>query len=260
MDLPLAYAEYGAGTPLVILHGMLGSSNNWRGIAKQLSPACHVFVVDLRNHGQSPRHESMSYAEMAEDVGDFIHRRNLNSVAVLGHSMGGKTAMMLALEHGSLIEHLIVVDIAPVDYPSDHLDYVKAMQAIDLNEIKNRVDADAAMRGRIPQINTRLFLLRNLVQRDGHFDWNVNLSALALNMQHLAGFPEIEPGHVYEGKSYFIHGALSHYVRSAHKGAILDLFPKAKLIPIPNAAHWVHFDQPGPFVESVLACLEADTP
>jgi pimeloyl-ACP methyl ester carboxylesterase len=259
MGLPLSYAEYGAGPPLMILHGMLGSSNNWRGIAKRLASAYHVFAVDLRNHGQSPKHESMSYAEMAEDVRDFIRQQNLQRVSLLGHSMGGKTAMMLALEHGSLVERLIVVDIAPVDYQTDHLDYVKVMQAIDLNEIKNRVQVDAAMRGRIPQTNIRMFLTRNLIQRDEHFDWCVNLSALALNMKQLAGFPEIAPGQVYEHETYFIHGALSHYVRSAHQGAIFGLFPNAKLIPIPNAAHWVHFDQPGRFVECVCACLEAST-
>ncbi len=258
MGLPLYFAEYGSGSPLVILHGMLGSSINWRGIAKRLSHACRVFAVDLRNHGQSPWHDSMSYAEMAEDVADFIQRRNLTGVSVLGHSMGGKTAMMLALEHGNLVERLMVVDIAPVDYPSDHLDYVEAMQAIDLNAIKNRVDADAAMRGHVPQIDTRLFLLRNLVRRDGHFDWNVNLSALALNMQGLAGFPNIAPGHHFARETYFIHGTLSHYVRSAHMEVILDLFPKAILIPIPNAAHWVHFDQPEPFIEAVRTCLGAN--
>ncbi len=181
----------------------------------------------------------------------------MGRVSVLGHSMGGKTAMMLALEHGDLVERLIVVDIAPVDYQTDHLDYVKAMQAIDLNEIRNRVDVDAAMRGYIPQTNIRMFLIRNLTQRDGHFDWCVNLSALALNMKRLAGFPGTAPGQVYGRETYFIHCELSHYVPSAHTEAILGLFPKAKLIP--NAAHWVHFDQSGPFVECVLACLEADT-
>ena len=259
MGLPLHHVEYGSGKPLVVLHGMLGSSINWRGVAKRLASACHVFVVDLRNHGRSPWHENMSYAEMAEDVADFIQRWNLKGVSMLGHSMGGKTAMMLALEYGSLVERLMVVDIAPVDYPSDHLDFIEAMQALDLNAIKTRVDADAAMREFVPQTNTRLFLLRNLVRREGHFDWNVNLSALALNMRLIAGFPKIAPEQHYARDTYFIHGTLSHYVRPAYNQPILDLFPNAKLIPIPNASHWVHVDQPEPFIDAVLSCLGANT-
>lgn len=259
MTLPLSYADHGAGPPLLILHGMLGSSGNWRSVAKRLGSACHVFALDLRNHGQSPRHERMSYVEMAEDVAEFVRQQKLNGVTVLGHSMGGKTAMMMALEHGSLVERLIVVDIAPVDYPSDHLDYIRAMQAIDLSEVKNRAQADAALRQHVPQIGIRRFLLRSLMQRDGHYEWSINLSSLALNMQQLSGFPELSADHRYEGKTYFIHGALSNYVQPEHEKKILELFPKARILTIRDAAHWVHYDQPDAFIECVFACLENPT-
>lgn len=259
MALPLAYADYGAGPPLLILHGMLGSSGNWRSVAKRLGSACHVFALDLRNHGQSPRHERMSYAEMSEDVAEFIRQQKLNGVTVLGHSMGGKTAMMLALEQDRLVERLIVVDIAPVDYPCNHLEYVRAMQAIDLSEVKNRAQADAALRQHVPQIGIRCFLLRNLMQRDGGYDWSINLSSLEFDMLQLSAFPELSAHRRYEGKTYFIHGALSNYVQPEHEQKILELFPKARILTIRDAAHWVHYDQPDAFIECVFACLENPT-
>lgn len=260
MGLHLSYTEYGNGPPVIILHGMFGSSRNWNSIAKRLASAYHVFALDLRNHGQSPWHQDMSYPRMAEDVRDFIQRQRLGKASVLGHSMGGKTAMMLALEYGALVDRLIIVDVAPVDYQSDLLDYVKVMQEVDLSAMKRRADVDAALSGRIPQTNIRMFLLQNLVQRNDHFDWRVNLPALAVNMDRLAGFPEIASGQIYDRETYFVHGTLSDYVRSEHQGVILRLFPNAKRIEIANAGHWVHVDQPEQFAECVRACLSGSSP
>jgi len=199
----------------------------------------------------------MSYHDLAEDVRGFIEEHHLAPAAVLGHSMGGKTAMVLALEHGDLVERLVVVDIAPVVYGHDDLEYyVKAMQGVALTGLKRRDEVEAQLRDKIEESGIRLFLMQNLVYRDEHFEWRINLPALASNMPQLLDFPAASAARVYDGKTLFLSGRLSDYVRPEHHQVIYRMFPKAEFAVIPDAGHWVHADQPEQLVERVLGFLQ----
>ncbi len=256
MALTLAYTEHGAGAPLVILHGLFGSARNWQAIAKGLASGFRVFALDLRNHGNSPWAPGMSYADLAEDVGAFIERHRLGSPAVLGHSLGGKAAMVLALEQPELVRALIVVDIAPVAYPHSFLPYVQAMQRVDLDRLKRREEADAALAEQIEDAGIRRLLLQNLVYGEGRYRWRVNLDAFAANLSPLRGFPAASAARRYEGPVLFIHGGRSSYVQPEHEGHIRRLFPHARLQAIAGAGHWVHVDQPQAFSAAVCAFLD----
>jgi len=249
MTLELAYTETGEGPPLVILHGLFGSSRNWASVARQLGETHRVFAVNLRNHGTSPWAETMDYGEMAEDVHAFLAHHGLAGATVMGHSMGGKTAMCLALKYGHDVGRLIVVDIAPVAYTHTHLPYVEAMRAVDLGTA--RAEVDRQLEEAIPEAALRGFLLHNLISEDGRLTWRINLSALAANMNSLIGYPEEFEGHTYVGPTHFISGAASDYVREEHHSRIRDLFPKAETESIPKAGHWVHAEQPTAFLERV---------
>jgi len=255
MTLELAYTETGEGPPLVILHGLFGSSRNWASVARRLGETHRVFAVDLRNHGASPWAETMDYGEMAEDVRAFLARHGLAGATVMGHSMGGKTAMRLALEHGRDVGRLIVVDIAPVAYAHTHQPFVEAMRAVDLATAGRRADVDRQLQAAIPEAAMRGFLLHNLVSEDGRLNWRINLAALAANMNTLIGYPEDLAGLTYDGPTHFLSGAASDYVRKAHHGRIRDLFPKAEIDSIPEAGHWVHAEQPAVFLERVRSIL-----
>lgn len=190
MTLELAYTETGEGPALVILHGLFGSGRNWASVARKLGETHRVFTVDLRNHGASPWAETMDYAEMADDVRAFLVRHGLAGATVMGHSMGGKTAMRLALEHEGDVGRLIVVDIAPVAYTHTHLPFVEAMRAVDLAAAGRRADVDEQLQAAIPEAAMRGFLLHNLIAEDGRLTWRINLAALATNMPALIGYPE----------------------------------------------------------------------
>ncbi len=256
MALTLAYTEHGTGAPLVILHGLFGSARNWQAIAKRLAPAYHVYALDLRNHGGSPWSEAMSYADMAEDVQAFIEGRGLERPVVLGHSMGGKAAMVFALAHPALVRALIVVDIAPVAYPHSFLPYVQAMQGVDLASIARREQVEAALAQRIPDAGIRQFLLQNLRYREGRYAWRLNLEALTSNMPELLDFPSVDAG-AYDGPALFLHGGRSTYLRPEHRQPIRRLFPQAKLHELTDAGHWLHVDQPQAFSDTVRGFLDA---
>lgn len=255
MAVTLSYNDFGAGPPILILHGLFGSGRNWSAIAKQLADTHHVYALDLRNHGNSPWADAMSYSDLVDDIRDFIEQHGLENTAVLGHSMGGKTAMLLALKYGDLVDSLIVVDVAPVPYPHSFLPYAQAMQALHLGAIRRRDDADVALSEQIPDAAIRAFLLQNLVYRDQRFDWRINLPALAANMDGLAGFPIAGASRIYFGKTLIISGGQSVYVQPEHHDVIYQLFPNAGITVIPNAGHWVHIDQPDPFVGAIAAFL-----
>jgi pimeloyl-ACP methyl ester carboxylesterase len=253
MALELAYDAYGeAGPPLVILHGLLGSARNWTALAKQLGDGARVFVLDLRNHGRSPWAEAMSFNAMAGDVAAFIERHELRPATVIGHSLGGKVAMRLALSRPSLVERLVVVDVAPVAYHHSFAGYIEALQRIDLAGLRRRAEADQALQEAIPEPGIRSFLLQNLVQSDARFSWRINLAALADHMSELMGFP-IEPAAAYRGPTLFIAGGRSDYIRPEHDALIEQLFPQARLAVIEEAGHWVHAERPA----EVLAQLQA---
>ena len=255
MSLELEYTVVGEGPPILILHGLFGSARNWSSFAKSLAETHRVYALDLRNHGTSPWSSVMSYREMAEDVRDFMARHGVAGAAVLGHSMGGKTAMLLALLHGDAVGALCVVDIAPVPYGHTHLPFIEAMQAVDLSGVTRRSQANEQLKSSIEDPMLRNFLLQNLMTKDGALAWRINLAALAANMDALIGFPTETEGRSYNGPTLFAAGAESDYVRPDHHEAITRLFPAAEIHVIPNAGHWVHAEQPAALCARVESFL-----
>lgn len=257
MSLELAHIAHGeGGPPVVILHGLLGSARNWTAIAKQLGATHQVLAVDLRNHGASPWADQMTYDQMAEDVRAFLDRREIAAAAVIGHSMGGKVAMRLALSHGERVERLVVVDIAPVTYRRSFNAYVDAMRALDLSQVTRRSDADAMLAEQITEPGVRGFLLQNLVSAEGGLAWRIPLQTLAHNMPELMGFPPSAEPQQYNGSCLFVSGARSDYVRPEHHEQILRLFSNAQFVALENAGHWVHAEAPGRFLEVVGGFLD----
>jgi pimeloyl-ACP methyl ester carboxylesterase len=256
MTVALAGMEYGQGAPLVVLHGLFGSGRNWASVARRLAARRRVLVPDLRNHGDSPWSDAMGYEDMATDVFAFIRARGLGRAALLGHSMGGKTAMLTALEHGDAVERLIVVDIAPVTYPVHWAAEIEEMRALDLEVIARRADADRLLSARIPDGALRAFLLQNLVFEAGKAHWRLNLPAIERAMPRLGGFPARAAAAPFAGPALFIAGDRSDYVRAAHETAILSYFPSATISRIEGAGHWVHAEQPEAFVRAVERFLD----
>jgi pimeloyl-ACP methyl ester carboxylesterase len=261
MTMRLAVTQQGSGPPLAILHGLFGSARNWTGVVQRLAERHRVLPLDLRNHGASPWAQTMSLAEMAEDVvatlGATLGARacatNERRFALLGHSLGGKVAMVAALAHSERVERLVVVDIAPVRYAAAaHLAYVRAMRGLDLAAVIRRGDADRALAAAVPDAAERAFLLQNLVLGDGPPRWRLNLPAIESAMPGLADFPSMPPCAVYAGPTLFIAGARSAYLRPEHEPAIRRLFPDAAIATIADAGHWPHAEQPAAFVD----CLE----
>jgi pimeloyl-ACP methyl ester carboxylesterase len=243
--------------PLLIAHGLFGSARNWGAIAKRLALRRQVIAVDMRNHGDSPRSPTHGYEAMAADLAGTIAGHG-GRADVLGHSMGGKAAMVLALTDPSRVRRLIVADMAPVAYGHDQIGYVRAMQALDLAAVSRRSEADAVLAPTLPDPALRAFLLQSLAFDDGRARWKLNLPVLAAEMPRIMGFPD-GPG-PFTGPTLFLTGAKSPYVRPDAWPKIRALFPAARHREIPGAGHWLHADAPGPFIEAVSAFLEADMP
>lgn len=255
MTVDLAYQEIGDGPPVVILHGLLGMARNWGYVAKKLAAEFRVFTLDLRNHGSSPWAPGMSYAEMADDVSRFITRMTLDRPAVIGHSMGGKAAMVLALNHGEQVGRLMVVDVAPVAYNRTYRPYLDAMDKIPLAATPRRSQAEAFLKDAIPEPGIRLFLLQNLGNSDHGLVWLPNLAALRSGMADIMGFPDYPPDRHYDGPTLLLGGSRSDYIRDEHHPVIRRLFPRAEIETIADAGHWVHADQPDSFVERAALFL-----
>ncbi|MGH9341259.1 MAG: alpha/beta fold hydrolase [Acidobacteriota bacterium] len=251
----LHFRIYGEGPPLIILHGLLGSAENWHSISRhRLASRLRVFALDLRNHGKSPHHERFDYPAMVEDLLEFYARHDLDSACVLGHSMGGKAAMQLALSHTDRVDKLITVDIAPKSYPPEHLHILEALQSLDLERYNARQEVDSALAERIRSRTVRQFLLKNLVRGQGLFRWQMDLENISRNYDALrAGLPE---DGVFLGPALFIRGERSNYVQEEDLDLIHRLFPNAELKTIPEAGHWVHADQPEEFARAVIEFVQ----
>ncbi len=259
-----------SGPRVVFVHGLFGQGKNWTTIAKALATDGHrVTLVDLPNHGHSPWTDRVDYLDMAELLA--AHLQELaEPVTLVGHSMGGKVAMQLALRHPELLRALVVVDVAPVDYPefggrTDDPDeeatpfagFIAAMLALDLDSLQSRDDADEALRSAVPSRMVRSFLLQSLV-RDGAagWRWRLNLAALDRDLRRLRGFPAPPPGATYAGPVLWIAGANSTYVLPEDRARMDELFPSTRLVKIKNAGHWVHSEQPEVFVETMRRFLD----
>lgn len=256
MSLRLHLQRLGAGPPLLILHGLFGSGTNWRSIARTLGHRHEVFLPDARNHGASPHTADMDYVLLAQDVLALLDAHSLAQVDLIGHSMGGKTAMCLALSHPERIRALMVVDIAPGVSGSDHRPLIELLEALPLHAMQRRAEADEALAGDIDDPGLRAFLLQNLVSRDGHLAWRINLPAIHHALPALIDFPFPEPGRRFDSSALFLRGQLSDYVRDEHEPVISTLFPRARIETLANAGHWLHAEQPAAFAQAAQRFLD----
>jgi pimeloyl-ACP methyl ester carboxylesterase len=246
----LAFEELGSpgNAPLIILHGFFASSRNWRQVAEKLAASFHVYVLDMRNHGASPHHPIMDYPAMTADLLQFIEAQGLTTASLLGHSMGGKVAMWFALNHPERMDKLIVADIAPVSYTHCFDNLIQALKALPLHEISNRKQAELLLASAIPEIGYRQFLLQNLALKDGAYCWRIDLDIFYRMAPNIIAFPDVEQITPFVGKTLFLAGEESGYVKADDVSA---LFPDATLNVIANAGHWLHVQQPGVFIERV---------
>jgi len=245
--MKLFYRETGQGRPVVILHGLFGMSDNWMTFSKRLASDYHVYLPDLRNHGRSPHDHIMTYAAMAADVNVFIRDVVGSACDVVGHSMGGKVAMTLALTAPDRVRSLVSVDIAPKRYHSSQFnDFIRVMMQMDLAQLKERRQADHILEKQLHiPLAVRQFLLKNLYRTDDNrFAWRPNLSALAENLNHLLG--GISSSARYENPAMFARGTESTYISVNDLGIIQKHFPQATIVDVPGANHWVHSSAPGP--------------
>ncbi len=235
--------------PVLIAHGLFGSARNWGVIAKRLSDLRRVVTVDMRNHGQSPWDDSNTYSDMAADLAEVIEAQGA-PMDVVGHSMGGKAAMMLAVTRPDLLRRLIVADIAPVAYGHSQSHLIEAMRKIDLAEVTTRGDADRQLEPHVPEAGVRAFLLQSLDVKAKA--WRLNHDVLERFMDDIVGWPDGVTGQ-FEGPTLFLSGASSDYVLPDHRPLIKALFPQARFAKIPQAGHWLHADKPREFEASLRA-------
>ncbi len=250
----LAFEQFGdeQNTPLLILHGFFASARNWRACAEKLAVNFCVYVLDARNHGASPHAEMMDYESMAADVAHFIEQHDLSAVNIIGHSMGGKTAMWFALRYPELVRNLIVVDIAPVSYKHSFDPLIHALQNLPLSELKNRKQAEELLADLIPDLSYRQFLLQNLVLKTDGYEWRIDLAIFKRNAANILTFPNNETVLPFTGQALFLAGGNSRYIKENSTEA---LFPFAQIRVIPDAEHWIHIQQPQAFLNAVTDFL-----
>ncbi len=240
--------------PLVIAHGLYGSARNWNAIARRLSDRREVIAVDMRNHGESPWSPDHSYPAMAADLAEVISRLG-QPADLLGHSMGGKAAMMLALTGSSPLRRLVVADIAPIAYDHDPGIHARAMRALPLDGLTSRAEADRRLSATLPDPALRAFFLQSLdLRAEGGPRWRLNLPVLEAEMAKITGWPD-PPGR-FDGPALFVTGALSSYVRPSDHPAILARFPQARFVTLEGAGHWLHADRPREFEATLRAFLD----
>lgn len=254
--MKLHYQDNGEGHPLIIIHGLFGSADNWRSMAKYFSRFYRVISVDLRNHGRSPHSASQDFASMAADIEQLCGDLGLHKVHVLGHSLGGKVAMQFAAEQPAWMDKLVVVDISPRRYFSEHTPLMDAMLALDLENLDSRSAVDAALADKVTDKSVRQFLLMNLQAGDEGLYWRINLPALKANYQHLMA-PVCENMTV-SANSLFVYGSLSEYVTEEDRALIMQQFPQAQFQAIEKAGHWVHAERPQQFKQLVEDFLNDD--
>jgi len=255
--LHLYYREYGRyreeRPTLMFLHGLFGSSANWHSIARTLEGDFHVIVPDLRNHGRSPHADDVDYPALAGDVAGLIDDHGLESVVLIGHSMGGKVAMWLALDAPELVAGLVVVDVAPVTYPNRFGVILQALCELDLRSLSGRDEADRRLAQHLEERGLRQYLLQNLVFEKGAWCWRMNLGALTQGMERIIGFPALDERKQYLGDVLFLYGGNSNYVLPEYEKPIRLLFPYARLRSVPGAGHWVYAQKTDEFIRGLRA-------
>jgi pimeloyl-ACP methyl ester carboxylesterase len=253
--MQLHFKQLGHGKPIVLLHGLFGQADNWFGVAPKLAEKFHLLMPDLRNHGHSPHHPEMDYPLMAADVDRFFAANKIESASIVGHSMGGKVAMQLALDYPARVKKLVVMDIAPRAYQRAHDHIFDALLALDLQQFRMRQEIEDVLEPDIPSLSLRRFLLKNL-GRDNHgnFVWKMNLRGVADNYLNL-GKVLVAGEKSFVGPTLFIRGGKADYINEADKPDIQRLFPAAEIQTIPEAGHWIHADAPNEFVRMALGFL-----
>ncbi|MFC3879063.1 alpha/beta fold hydrolase [Algoriphagus namhaensis] len=247
--MKLNFKKVGSGPPLVILHGLFGSADNWFSIARELQESFTLYLVDQRNHGDSPQSDEWNYQVMAEDLLELLDDEGLSSVYLMGHSMGGKTAMNFALEYPDRVAKLIVADIAPRYYPVHHQSILKGLNSLPLGELQSRKEADEKLAEFIPEAGIRQFLLKSLGRDESGFVWKINLPVITKNIEEVG--QALESEEKFEGKTLFLAGAKSDYVTDADCEDIYSFFPNYQLIKVPNAGHWLHAEQPTAVIREI---------
>jgi len=252
----LNYQQLGQGAHLVLIHGLFGSLENLNMVAKSLSQHYCVTSVDVRNHGSSFHQEGMSYKNLAQDVINLLDHLSIESCHILGHSMGGKIAMQVALSNVQRINKLIVADIAPVEYPAHHLTIIEGLKAIDLTKVQKRKDADIQLEQYVEDVGVRQFLLRNLaINEQGKFVLKCNLNNIESGYQQIMQSNESHDNQQFNGETLFIKGGNSDYILAEHQSTINTLFPNAKAKIIQGAGHWLHAEKTIAFNKIVLNFL-----
>ena len=256
MPVTLASTVVGRGRPALVLHGLFGSGTNWRTIARRLGTRIECHLVDQRNHGRSPHARGMAYPDLAADVLAYLDAHRIGQAGLIGHSMGGKTAMTLALTAPERVRWLIVADIAPAQSPSDHEPILDALRALPVESLASRSGAEKVLAPAIPELGLRRFLLQNLVVGDTGMRWRIDLDAIARALPDLTDFPSMPPHAVYEGPTLFLRGESSDYVGAHHESRIRTLFPAASIATVAAAGHWLHAEQPAAVTTRIAAFLD----
>jgi esterase len=247
--MQLNYKVFGEGDPVLILHGMFGTLDNWQTIAKKLSAHFMVFIIDLRNHGRSPHSDEFDYAIMANDIQEFMEANWIYEAYVVGHSMGGKVAMQLASENPDLVKKLVLVDIAPKVYVGNHQPIFEALFSLDLDQLTSRKEADELLQAKIESYGVRQFILKNLSinKKTQRYEWKMNLPVIYAAYQAVLGKGDWSTP--FENPTLFIKGAQSEYILPKELEAYKAYFPNATLETVEKAGHWVHSEQPKVFLE-----------
>lgn len=246
----LHFKTFGEGQPFIILHGLFGSSDNWQTHAKKLGEYFKVYAVDQRNHGESPWSDDFSYEIMAEDLHQLIEKEGLEDFILLGHSMGGKTAMTYTQKHSELVDKLIVVDMGVKSYPVHHDEIIEGLKSIDLEKTTSRREADNQLNKYIDEIAIRQFLLKNLYRKEkDRLVWRINLSVLDKKINEIV---EAIPQKEVMVDTLFMRGGKSNYILEEDIEAIKSIFPISKIHTIESAGHWIHAEAPKEFIEEVI--------
>lgn len=251
--IQLNHKSFGQGDAIIILHGLFGTLDNWQTLAKKLAEDYFVFLVDQRNHGRSPHVEGMSYPLMAEDLKAFLEQNWIHQAHIIGHSMGGKTAMQFALDYPDVVDKLVVVDIAPKAYLGGHEAILSALRNFPVNSIESRKDAEQTLLAAgIEELGIRQFLLKNLTRSKlGGYEWKMNFPEIDKHYHNILANLEIVNKPPFDGTTLFIRGGNSNYILDEDMDLIKAVFPQSKLETVPKAGHWVHAEQP----QQLLALL-----
>jgi len=254
--MKLAFKKLGSGKPLFILHGLFGSSDNWQTLGKRFAEFYTVYLIDERNHGHSPHSEEFNYKVMSEDLNELMQDEGLESVMLLGHSMGGKAAMQFAVDHPEKVEKMMVVDIGPGQYPVTNQDVVDAIEKFDPQTLASRKEAENILSLYIKEEGVKQFLLKNLYWDDNQkLQWRFDFENIKKNIKRVGDITPM-PNKPIDIPVLFLKGERSHYIVESNTDLMKIIFPQAQVEVIANAGHWVHADQPQAFFDAVMKFLQ----